>query len=203
MDTSDNDQQTTAHGKRKNTGIIIGAVVVLTLIAVWLVPGDKPEHADIPLPAAKPALTQMPAQPVPTTADTQPSSRVLEGDAAREFIAMAKQTGASVDTLFNQAEEMRQSGKLADAHLLYFEAARQGHAGAAMALAKQADPAFYSADSSVLDKPYIIQARKWYLAAAKGGDQTATELLENLHQHVQAQAAAGNPDATRLMLQWK
>ena len=126
-----------------------------------------------------------------------------EGQAAREFIAMAKNNGASTDTLFERAEEFSQSGKPTDAHLLYFQAARQGHAGASMALAKQADPAFYSADSSVLDKPYITQARKWYLAAANGGDSSAPELLENLHRYVQEQAAAGDPEANRLLLQWK
>lgn len=200
MDTADNHQQTKAHGKSRNTGIIIGAVVVLTLLAVWLVPNDEPKHADIPLPAVQPAPA---ASQAPAAAEIQPAADLQEGQAAREIIAMAKENGASMDTLFNQAEEFRQSGKPADAHLLYFQAARQGHAGASMALAKQADPAFYSADNSVLDKPYITQARKWYLAAARAGDSTATELLENLYEHVRSQAAAGDPDARRLLLQWK
>lgn len=108
-----------------------------------------------------------------------------------------------MDTLFDKAEEFRQSGKLTDAYLLYFQAARQGHAGASMVLAKQADPAFYSADSSLLDKPYISQARKWYLAAADAGDSSATDLLANLHRYVQEKAAAGDPEANRLLLQWK
>ncbi len=205
MNTADNDPHTRTHGKSRNTGIIIGAVILLTLLAVWLVPGDKSEHADIPLPAAKPVPEQPPVQAAPATdtEDTQAVSGPPEGQAAREFIAMAKSNGASMDTLFDRAEEFSQSGKQADAHLLYFQAARQGHAGASMALAKQADPAFYSADSSVLDKPYITQARKWYLAAANAGDSSAIELLENLHRYVQEQAVAGDPEANRLLLQWK
>lgn len=126
-----------------------------------------------------------------------------EGQEAREFIAMAKQSGASLDTLFNRAQELTQAGKLVDAHLLYFQAARQGHAGASMVLAKQADPATYSTGSSVLNEPDITQARKWYLAAANAGDDTAEDLLEKLQQYVQAQAAAGDPEASRLLLQWK
>ncbi len=215
MKTANNDPHTRTHGKSRSTGIIIGAVIVLTLFAVWLVPGDKQEHADIPLPAAKsvpaakpapaPAVDQAPAQasPATDTPDTPAVTDAPEGQAAREFIAMAKNNGASMDTLFERAEEFGQSGKQADAHLLYFQAARQGHAGASMALAKQADPAFYSADTSVLDKPYITQARKWYLVAANAGESSAPELLENLHRYVQEQAAAGDPEANRLLLQWK
>jgi len=116
---------------------------------------------------------------------------------------MARQSGVSLDTLFNQAEELKQAGKLADAHLLYFQAARQGHAGACMILAKQADPASYAAGSSILEQADITQARKWYLAAANAGDSSADNLLEKLHKHVQAQAAAGDPEASRLLLQWK
>lgn len=128
---------------------------------------------------------------------------IREGQGAREFIATARQNGASVDSLFNKAEEFSQSGRPADAYLLYFQAARQGHAGAAATLAKQADPAFFSTENNILDKPDITQARKWYLVAINAGDSSAAELLENLHLHVQAQAAAGDPEASQLLLQWK
>ena len=201
----------------------MGAIVVLTLIAVWLVPEDEPKHADIPVPAAnpvtaakpgpvaipEPASDQVQEQPAaqtglpPESAAAQPGDEYREGQAAREFIATTRQQGSTLDTLFNRAEELQQSGKLADAHLLYFEAARQGHAGACMVLARQADPAFYSADNSMLDQPYVSQARKWYLAAAEAGDDTAPALLENLHDYVRTQAAAGDPEASRLLLQWK
>lgn len=202
---------------------------MLTLIAVWLVPEDNPKHADIPLPAAKPkaiakpervvtpetvatsepAHEQAEAPPIaqagqpPDPADAQPVIEYQEGEEAREFIAVAMQQDSALDTLFGRAEEFRSTGKLADAYLLYFQAARQGHAGACMVLAKQADPAFYSVDNSMLDKPYVSQARKWYLAAAEAGDDNASELLDNLHDYVRTQAAAGDPEASRLLLQWK
>ena len=170
-------------------------------------PGDKSEHADIPLPAAKPApaADHAPVQPAADTraAETPEDLEAREGQEAREFIAMARQSGAAVDTLFNKAEELRQSGKPADAYLLYFEAARRGHAGASTTLAKQADPAYFSPENGILDKPNITQARKWYLAAINAGDDSAAELLENLHLRVQNQAAAGDPEASRLLLQWK
>lgn len=214
MNTADNDPHTTHHHKSRNTGILIAVIVALTLVAVWLVPEDEPKHADIPLPAAKSgaAPDQAPVQPAVQVQsppideqpeEPEPATEYKEGQEAREFIAKTKQQDTPPNTLFERAEAFQLSGKLADAHLLYFYLARQGHAGACIVLAKQADPAFYSADSSMLDRPYIAQARKWYLAAADAGDSTATELLENLHNHVRTQAAAGDPDANRLLLQWK
>ncbi len=220
MDKADNHIQTS--GSRK--GIAIAALIVLTLVAVWLVPHDEPKHADIPLPRAAPVMA--PAKPA-ATAETQgtgpapipkpvqtqkpvqtpePAPRqepVREGVTGREFITMAEQSGASTETLYDQAEELRRSGMLADAHLLYFQAARQGHIGASMALAKQADPAFFSAGSSILDEPDMTQAVKWYLIAAEAGDKTAAVLLENLRAYIQTQAAAGDPKANRLLLQWR
>ena len=230
MNKADEHPHSPNHGSNRGTGIIIAAVVILTLIAVWLVPGDAPEHADIPLPSAKPApaaddaALQPAAAPMPsagddTTTTDNPAAdisatdtgvaekpavpQVPEGQEAREFIAMAGQNGAPADILFDKAEDLSQSGKPADAYLLYFQAAREGHAGASIALAKQADPAFFSPENGMLDKPNITQARKWYLAAINAGDTSAAELLENLHLHVQSRAAAGDPEASRLLLQWK
>lgn len=224
MNKADNDPHSTDHGNSRKTGIIIAAIVVLTLLAVWLVPSDKPKHADIPLPAAKPApateqqqaqpaadqaQVQAATEPMPApatdeaTADTPGETVYREGQEAREFITMTRQNDAPMDTLFRKAEELSQSGKAADAYLLYFQAARQGHARSSIALAKQADPAFFTPDNSILDKPNITQARKWYQAAIDAGDNRAAELLENLQLHVQTQAAAGDPEASRLLLQWK
>ena len=145
--------------------------------------------------------------PAPATdeaaAETRAETVYREGQEAREYLAMARRDGASRDTLFDKAEELSRSGKPADAYLLYVQAARQGHAGASITLAKQADPAFFSPESSILDVPNITQARKWYRAAINAGDNNAAELLENLRLHVQAQAATGDPEASRLLLQWK
>ncbi len=205
LDTAENHSPSHASGKSRSVGIIIIGVIVLTLLAVWLVPGDKPEHADIPLPAVtdKPAESPTASTPGTDAEPTPPDAPKQEGDEARDFINKTRQNGGSPDILYQQANESMQSGKLVDAHLLNFEAARQGHAAAAMVLAQQADPAFHSAANSALDKPDIIQARKWYLVAASNGDKTASELLDKLHQTVIARAAAGDPQAGHLLLQWK
>lgn len=209
MDTAENHPPSHAPGKSRSVGIIIAAVVLLTLLAVWLVPGDQPEHADIPLPAVSEKPAQLPKKlpttppPAATAESATPEAPRQEGDAARDFISMTRQNAGSPDALFAQANDSRQSGQLVDAHLLYFEAARQGHGAAAMVLARQADPAYHSATDSLLDEPDIIQARKWYLVAAGNGEKAASELLEKLHQTVIAQAAGGDPQAGHLLLQWK
>ena len=69
---------------------------------------------------------------------------------------------------------------MADAYLLYFFAAREGHAASALALGTQADPAQYNPQDSVFDAPDIIQAHKWYQAAAQNGNAQGRERLADL-----------------------
>ena len=92
---------------------------------------------------------------------------------------------------------------LADAHLLYFFAARQGYSAAAQALAKMHDPAYYSKQTSVMDGPDLAQAYKWYRQAAKGGQANAKKELNNFRAQVEQMAASGNVEAKQLSLLWQ
>ena len=124
---------------------------------------------------------------------------------ARTIVAQlrAEDTEPEPGELFAQAERLQSEGQLEDAYLLYRLAARRGHAQAALVLGTQADPAFYTADTSVLPEADSQQAYKWYSAAATAGNDEAVERLQQLREHVEQSAAAGDVTAQRPMLQWQ
>lgn len=181
---------------------IIVAVLAITGIAIWLVPGEKQsEIADIPLPSGQrsPATAESPALPQTATA----TATATEGSAARALIAGIKKDGTPLSELVAKAQEMQAKGEITDAYLLYFYAARKGDASAALALGKQADPGYFSAGRSPLDKPDMEQAHKWYSVAKSAGNPEAAKLLAELRQLVESAASDGDPQAQRLALQWK
>ena len=93
--------------------------------------------------------------------------------------------------------------RIADAHLLYFFAARRGHAPAALVLAEIYDPVRFDKDRSLLGRPDPLQALKWYRVAANQGDGEAQARLKTLESWVDARARAGDAEAERLRLSWR
>ncbi|MGB5278485.1 MAG: hypothetical protein WBO73_05070 [Gammaproteobacteria bacterium] len=186
---------------RIDTGISTGTkalmvlVAVVTLLAVWLVPSDKEE-----VPPALPEL----ATP-PQVDQGEDSATAGGGDRARAVIAQLRAENEEPDPgeVFAQAEQLQSESQLDDAYLLYRFAARQGHAQAALVLGSQADPAFYTSETSILPEPDLQQAYKWYQVAAAAGNEEAVVRLESLRERVEQSAADGNGPARRLMLQWQ
>ena len=201
----------------------IAIVVVLTAVAILLVPDEEPEKVEaIPLPAQ---VSASPAQPVagkkpevetgsvPAVADEQSladgaetppkAPKGPEGSAARAFLASAENAGIGPGELVAKAREFQQQGLAGDAWLLYFKAAREGDASAAMALAEQADPDFFDPGSSALGAPDPVQAHKWYRVAEKAGSDEATQRLEKLFQYLQRAAEKGDERAGLLLQEWK
>jgi len=133
-----------------------------------------------------------------------PSASESGGDRARAIIAELRQ-GASpgLSRAYAQAEAFRDGGHPVDAYLLYFYAARLGHAPSALALGTMADPQFYRPGTDLLDAPDMAQAYKWYKVAADQGDATARQRLAGLRLQVEAAAATGNGQAQRLLLEWR
>lgn len=127
------------------------------------------------------------------------------GDRARAFIYKLRADGAQpdVDVVFVEAERMQDEGNLLDAYLLYRFAARHGQAQAALILGTQADPTYHAAAGSYLPEAEPAQAYKWYSVAATAGNEEATRRLQDLHKRVQQDAAAGDEQARRLLLQWR
>lgn len=133
-----------------------------------------------------------------------PTSREAVPELAREVIAEQQQEQApDYDAALAQARQLRAEGKLADAQLLYFFAARGGHAPAAFELAELYDPLHFDASTSLMEQPDPFQAFKWYQQAQKAGNGQATIRLEELHDWAHQAAEEGNLDAEQLLLQWQ
>jgi len=127
------------------------------------------------------------------------------GDGARAFIYELRASGAEPDAneVFAEAERLQGKGNLEDAYLLYRFAARHGQAQAALNLGTQADPAFHATATSYLPEPEPAQAYKWYSVALAAGNEEAVVRMQNLHKRVQRNAANGDEQAQRLLLQWQ
>jgi len=192
---------------------LIIIVAVLTLIGVWLVPGDKSQEdpAVTERPQGAPSLLadgpddERKAVETPTlaakgqeVADDRPGAR------ARALIVRMRGDGnIDLNQMVASAERAQIAGELADAYLLYFFAAREGSAAAALELGKQADPASRDPLSSVFEGPDLNQAHKWYKIAAENGDAEARDRLADLHARVEQMAASGDPQAQRISLLWQ
>jgi len=119
--------------------------------------------------------------------------------------AAAAPTGATaeLDLAFEQAMQLQAEGKLDDAQVLLFFGARRGHARSAFAYAELNDPNHHSPETSLLAEPDAFQAYRWYTAARDAGMDEAEERLAALRAWTETEAAAGNAEAERLLLQWE
>lgn len=124
-------------------------------------------------------------------------------DAATEPTPAAAGGSAELDSAFERAEAFRESGQLADAQLLYFYAARDGHPRAAFEYAAMNDPNHHSPETSLLPEPDAFQAYRWYTAALEGGVGEAQSRLDALREWAVTAAADGDEEADRLLLQWE
>ncbi len=163
-------------------GILVLAVLVVGGVVYWMY-----RPAGLPSESPTPAATA-----VERAAD------------ARSVIAELEQS-VPVDyaEAVARAEQFHQEGRLADAQLLYFFAARGGNAAAAFALATMNDPNHHSSATSLLPEPDAFQAYKWYSTARDGGMSEAAARLDALHAWAETAAANGDADAERLLLQWQ
>jgi hypothetical protein len=163
--------------------LLAGAAVLLLALAYWYF-GINSDSAGKPVPAP-------------------PTSKQAVPEIAREVISEQQEEEApDYPAALEQARSLRAEGKLADAQLLYFFAARGGYAPAALELAEQYDPLYFDAGTSLMDKPDAFQAFKWYQAALEGGETTAALRLEELQSWAQEAADEGDMDAEQLLLQW-
>lgn len=168
---------------------VIAALVVIAAVLIYL--SLRPPAPDAPV--------------APVTPPPPPATPEERGDSARELIAELREAGADADfgRALERAREFRAAGRLADAQLLYFFAARGGHGPAALELAAMYDPLHHSAESSLMDEPDPFQAYKWYRQALETGEASAGERLAALKGWAEQRAGAGDEDAERLLLQWQ
>ena len=177
------------------------AVAVATLLAVLLVPDSKQ-----PTPPPLPELptTQKTDADLPLPAE-RGGAVLREGDRARAFVAGLRSGNTEPDpnTVFVEAERMKDEGYAVDAHLLYRYAARHGHGQAAMVLGTQADPAFQTAGSPDAMNDQPEQAYRWYSIAVAAGVDEAAARLQALRKRVEQSASTGDEHAQRLLLLWQ
>ena len=132
------------------------------------------------------------------------AQRYKPGEAARNIIAQIKAGELSSDLgyIFTRAQEFSAENRLEDAHLLLFYAARSGHVPSARLLGGMYDPNNYEPAKSIIDKPDLTQAYKWYKIAADSGDEVAKDRLAKLKVTVKEAADKGNEEAKILILKW-
>ena len=198
---------------------LIVIVVVLTLIGVWLIPSEMPVDEPavvggsddaVQAPATPPSLLGDQAPDTSTAAATEETANpepVVDdrpGAKARALIARLRAAGdIDLEQVLAAATQAQSDGELADAYLLYFFAAREGSAPAALELGKQADPATRDPLNSVFGAPDLNQAYKWYKIAAGNGESEARDRLADLQARVEQMAAGGDPQAQRISLLWQ
>lgn len=127
------------------------------------------------------------------------------GMRARQYVEKLRAAGEpyALELVYEKAQDYSQEGSLADAHLLYFFAAREGYLPAMMKMGQMSDPTLFRAEDSLLDDADVIQAYKWYQQAAEMGHQPATDRVASLRQWAQDEAEEGNSHARQLLLNFK
>jgi hypothetical protein len=185
------------------TEILMAAVALITILAIWLVPGQQQEA-----PPALPQLTTAPpveaGNAPPSPADETPVS-AMPGDRARAIIAGLRAGGGEPDPVevFANAQRLQDEGHPDDAYLLYRFAANHGEPRAALLLGTRADPAYYTAAGNILPGPEPEQAIKWYRMASAEGNAEAVARLQALRGRLEQASASGDPQADRLLLLWQ
>ena len=174
------------------------AIIVIGLILFVFLGGDR---RDVSVP------DKVEDSPVVETVGSSEGSieRSLllpPGMRAREYIEQIRAAGKPypLAQVHDKAQDFQHEGSLADAHLLYFFAARENHLPAMMMMAQLSDPVLFQAENSLLDQADAIQAFKWYSKAAELGQPAAAESIGKLRQWAQDAAATGNPEASQLLL---
>jgi len=121
---------------------------------------------------------------------------------AREFISQLRKQGKPypLDEVMAKAAMFTSEGNLADAHLMYFFAAKEGGVDAMMVMAEMSDPTMFRAEDNLLDQADAVQAYKWYSQSLEKGFEPARARLEKLSQWAKAEAQNGNTSAQQLLL---
>ncbi len=127
------------------------------------------------------------------------------GMRAREYIAQLREQGMPypLDEASEKAATYQNDGSLADAYLLYFFAAREGHASSMLEMARINDPRFFKPDNALLDEPDAIQALKWYRLAQQSNVAEAASLLESLRAWAETESATGSEVAEQILLNFR
>jgi len=181
------------------------ALVVIGLILFVFLGGDREDalpRVQVDTVDAVDATATEPVTEEPAIGTIERTQLVPPGMRAREYIQQLRDAGKPypLSAVFDRAEKYRREGSLADAHLLYFFAARESHLPSVMMMAEMSDPQFFKAENSLLDQADVIQAFKWYQKAAELGQPGVNVRLDALRGWATDAAAAGDSQADQLLL---
>ena len=183
---------------RRRNPLIWIVVIVIGLILFVFLGGDR---RDVSVPDK---VEDSPVvETVGSSEGTIERSMLLPpGMRAREYIGQIRTAGKPypLAQVYDKAQDFQHEGSLADAHLLYFFAARENHLPAIMMMAQLSDPVLFQAENSLLDEADAIQAFKWYSKAVELGQPAVAESIGKLRQWAQDAEATGNPEARQLLL---
>lgn len=186
--------------------LIFGIVVLLGFNLLFVdFGGEDPEPQALPEPQIQPLTPGKPSQFNPDLgAEPIPAGSADDGSQARQLIEDVRNRGNTADpeAMFAQAGTYLAEGQLADAYLIYFYLAKQGHGPSTLVLAEMADPAYYDPRTSFYEAPDFAQAHKWYLQSMMLGMNKAEAQLRDLKLRVKAAAAGGDEKARRLLVGW-
>ena len=192
----------TGSSPRRNPLIWV-SLAVIGLILFVLLSGDRGDSMSggTDEPANTDALTGT-EETGGTIERTQPAPPGLQ---ARQYVELLRSQGKPypLELIFEKAQRYQQEGSLADAHLLFFFAAREDYLPAMMAMGEMSDPTRFRAEDSLLDNADVIQAYKWYQKASQQGFQPASERVVGLRQWATDEAEGGNSSARQLLLNFK
>ncbi len=183
----------------KKNPLIWVSIIVLGLIIFIFVVSDRGGVSRESLPIQDAPETEAQAESMDAI---NRESLVPPGLRAREKIKNFRDQGPpyEFDKIMALASAYASDGSLADAHLMFFFAAREGHVEAMMMMAEMSDPTLFRAENNLLDRANAIQAYKWYSQALEKGFEPAANRLENLKHWAEAEAGYGNTDAQQLLL---
>ncbi len=188
--------------KAFNPLIWVSLAVVVMIVLIFLMADRGAGRGNSNLDAAGNAES---ADSTMDSGSIERDSLVPPGERARSFIRQLRDKGEPYpfDELMAKASAYAAEGSLADAHLTFFFAAREGHVEAMMMMAEMSDPTLFRSENNLLDKPDAIQAWKWYHRALEAGFEPAKPRLDNLYQWAVAEAKFGNNDARQLLLNYQ
>ncbi|MCU7905155.1 MAG: deoxyribonuclease [Candidatus Thiodiazotropha sp. (ex Epidulcina cf. delphinae)] len=165
----------------------------------------KSPPTDTPAKVTEPE-SEIPADNTESVTMNAPVGRApADGEAARAIISglRAGETTLTPTQILDQSNAFRREGRLSDAYLLLFYAARNGDGQAAFSLAGLHDPNHFVKGNSLSEKPDPYQAHKWYTVAAGQGVTKAQERLKILRSTMEELAKTGDLTAQRLLLNWQ
>ena len=198
----------TGSSPRRNPLIWI-SLAVIGLILFVLLSGDRGDSMSVD--SGEPSGTEevAGAEEITGTDETvgtiERSVPAPPGMRARQYVDQLRSNGKPypLELVYVKAQSFQQEGSLADAHLLFFFAAREEHLPAMMVMGEMSDPTRFRAEDSLLDNADVIQAYKWYQKAAERGYKPASERVVSLRQWALDEAEAGNSNARQLLLNFK